>query len=153
MVVGSDTGGSWESVDDEGVLLAGVFSVEERGLRNRIYFSPPVRTLKFGISVGVEWTVEAKDEARLVGKPRGGSVDWVIQYKVEGTETITTPAGEFECFRVLKTTDPGTREEAVERLWYGKGVGLVKSKMEKPRSDAVVLLDYQKPHKLREDGR
>ncbi len=49
----------------------------------------------------------------FAGRP--GSV-YPAEIKVTGTETVTVPAGEFECFRISAVTLPGSREE----YWFSK---------------------------------
>jgi hypothetical protein len=39
-------------------------------------------------------------------------------FKVEGEETVTTPAGKFDCYKVLMTIDP----DAMERRWGGAAI-------------------------------
>ena len=49
--------------------------------------------------------------------------------KVEKTESITTPAGTFECYLITETTKSkimGTTHETTNKLWLAEGVGMVK---------------------------
>lgn len=53
----------------------------------------------------------------------------VTDRKVEGTETITTPAGTFECIKMTQNTEFNmlVTKSTKNVLWYAIGVGLVKS--------------------------
>jgi hypothetical protein len=53
----------------------------------------------------------------------------VTERKVEAQESVTTPAGTFDCLKItsnFKTKTMGTRE-FTQAQWYAKGVGMVKS--------------------------
>jgi len=62
----------------------------------------------------------------------------IINRKVEGKETITTPAGTFDCFIITSTTEMkmGTRMTRHSKQWIAEGVGVVK------------MEDYKKNGKL-----
>lgn len=68
----------------------------------------------------------------------------IVDRKVEGKETIETPAGTFDCFKIRQTTKTkmlvGKTFESVE--WYAEGVGMVKSETydKKGRVDSYTLL-------------
>ncbi|MCC6723225.1 MAG: hypothetical protein IT258_01855 [Saprospiraceae bacterium] len=49
--------------------------------------------------------------------------------KVEGTETVTTPAGSFECVKMTQDTEMQSIFKMKTRTatWYAKGVGMVKT--------------------------
>ena len=66
----------------------------------------------------------------------------IINRKVEGTETITTPAGTFDCFIISSTTEMkmGTRMTRHSKQWIAEGVGVVK------------VEDYKKNMKLENTG-
>ena len=53
----------------------------------------------------------------------------VTDRKVEGTETITTPAGTFECIKMTQTTEMKmlVKKKFKTVSWYALGVGMVKS--------------------------
>lgn len=53
----------------------------------------------------------------------------VTDRKVEGMETITTPAGTFECYKITQTTSVKTilAKSFTTEEFYAKGVGLVRS--------------------------
>ncbi|MBK8566604.1 MAG: hypothetical protein IPN76_25560 [Saprospiraceae bacterium] len=53
----------------------------------------------------------------------------VTNRKVEGMETITTPAGTFECVRMTQDTDMQAifKMNVKTTTWYAKGVGMVKT--------------------------
>jgi len=66
----------------------------------------------------------------------------IINRKVEGKETITTPAGTFDCFIISSTTEMkmGTRMTRHSKQWIAEGVGVVK------------MEDYKKNMKLESTG-
>lgn len=52
--------------------------------------------------------------------------------KVVGQETITTPAGTFDCLileQLAETKVLGTKQQAISKTWYAKGVGDVKTEV------------------------
>lgn len=54
----------------------------------------------------------------------------ITDRKVEATETITTPAGTFDCVIVSQSSQTKmmvANVEAVEKTWLAKGVGMVKT--------------------------
>lgn len=53
----------------------------------------------------------------------------VTNRKVEGTETITTPAGTFECVKLTQTTEMKmmVTKKFKTVSWYAVGIGMVKS--------------------------
>ena len=69
-------------------------------------------------------------DAQMQGMPGGFkmTVD-VYNRKVEGTESITTPAGTFECVKILYEMRTYMMMEIITKgvEWYSKDVGLVKS--------------------------
>lgn len=52
----------------------------------------------------------------------------IFDRKVEGEETITTPAGTFDCIILSQSSETkmGVKVSASSREWYAPGVGLVK---------------------------
>lgn len=144
----------FEAASPEGVYLAGMKTTQETGTKSQIYFDPPVMKIKFGCRVGDDWVVKTSDtswtEVNGINRVLRSSMDWEFRYEVEAFETIRTSAGEFECFRVLETTDPGSDSETKQRLWYGRGMGLVRRVSVKPLGEEIDLLDFEKPYDLRE---
>lgn len=54
----------------------------------------------------------------------------IVNRTVVGTETITTPAGSFDCYKVeylVETTMMGIKSSAKVRQWISKGIGTVRS--------------------------
>ena len=84
-------------------------------------------------------------EAQMPGMPGGFkmTVD-VFNRKVEGTESIITPAGTFECVLISYEMKTFMMVEIITKgvEWYAKGVGLVKSETfdskGKPTSSSVL---------------
>jgi hypothetical protein len=66
----------------------------------------------------------------------------IIDRKVEGKETVTTPAGTFECYVITSTTvmKMGTNMTRKSKQWISEGVGVVK------------MEDYDKKGKLESTG-
>lgn len=54
---------------------------------------------------------------------------FITNRKVEGTETITTPAGTFDCVKMSQETEIKTviKLKFYTTTWYAKGVGMVKT--------------------------
>jgi antitoxin component YwqK of YwqJK toxin-antitoxin module len=54
---------------------------------------------------------------------------FISNRKVEGTETVTTPAGSFECVKMTQDTEMQSifKMNARTTTWYAKGVGMVKT--------------------------
>ena len=73
-------------------------------------FDPHSLGLQFPLAVGKQWsgTCRRFDQGRLVGTYAGA-------YKVAGVETVTTPAGTFQTFRVEGQTH---ELRAPTRLWH-----------------------------------
>lgn len=59
--------------------------------------------------------------------------------KVVGEETITVPAGTFDCVVVTENTDTKMliSKKTTSKLWYAKGVGLVKQEEYNKKGDVV----------------
>lgn len=68
--------------------------------------------------------------------------------KVVGQETITTPAGTFDCLILEQLTEIkvlGTKQQAISKTWYAKGVGDVKTEFysTKGKLRSSVVLEEQ----------
>jgi hypothetical protein len=67
-----------------------------------------------------------------------------ISRKVEKKETITTPAGTFECYKILSESEMKlmVKRKYKSAMWFAKGVGMVKmeSYNDKNEIDNVMLL-------------
>jgi len=55
------------------------------------------KMLNFPLFVGKKWT----DMIDYVGKRQGMRVTYLIEYRVEGLEDVTTPVGTFKSFRIF----------------------------------------------------
>ncbi|GAB5476439.1 MAG: hypothetical protein Mars2KO_45380 [Maribacter sp.] len=65
---------------------------------------------------------------KMSGMKMNISVDQTNR-KVEKKESITTPAGTFECYVITETassTTMGATRETVNKLWLAEGVGMIK---------------------------
>lgn len=108
--------GSEELVaSDKGVLLVGA---QGQALKE------PVVALPASLAPGTTW-----ESTFTVKDPGGMDVVNTAKQKVEATETVKTPAGEFECIVVsmsgtLKTSDRSIPTSG--KSWYAKGIGTVK---------------------------
>jgi hypothetical protein len=70
--------------------------------------------LDFPLSVGKSWTVYSTGEESRTAS-------------VIGDEDVTVPAGTFSCYKVSYISWRGTAEVSSADIWYGDGVGIVKS--------------------------
>ena len=64
----------------------------------------------------------------------------IINRTVTGTETITTPAGSFDCFKIeyqVETSMMGMKTSAKVRQWIAKGVGTVRSENLSAKGDLM----------------
>lgn len=97
-------------------------------------FRPPYCLVPWNPSVGMGWCYRGS-------VTRDGTEEaWSIDSSVLGVESLATPGGTYECFRVeVKGSRGATRVE--ETLWYARGVGLVKSRArfaDRPDFDLVL---------------
>lgn len=87
-------------------------------------FDPPLQLIKLPLKVGDEWSSSAKARVGALSENVG------LDCKVLQKETITVPAGTFECFRIRVKKKRGRKIE--DRFaWYCPGVGFVKYAEEK----------------------
>jgi hypothetical protein len=74
-------------------------------------------------------------DASMVMKAKSGGMSLfsmtmnITERKVEGTETITTPAGTFDCVKMSQSSEMKAimKKKFKSTAWYAKGVGMVKS--------------------------
>lgn len=67
------------------------------------------------------------------------SVD-MTDRKVEKTESVTTPAGTFDCYLITEhntSKTMGTTQEMDNKVWLAEGVGMVKQEMYKKNGDLM----------------
>ncbi len=68
----------------------------------------------------------------------------IVDRKVEGQETVETPAGTFDCYKISQTTKTKMMigKEFTSAEWYAQGVGMVKSETydKKGRVESYALL-------------
>jgi len=97
-------------------------TVEKGQVQNNvIIYDPPVRQVNFPLVVGKQW-----DDNRTVTTSR--TVNGVTtttktnesdSYYVEGTDSIVTPGGAMECFRISVTNKTGSNT----KFWYSAQIG------------------------------
>jgi hypothetical protein len=77
------------------------------------------------VAIGRTWTWEGKEVV-----DRKSIVVSRVEGKIENRETITVPAGEFDCLKVTVRTisDDGTVSRSTQ--WLASGVGIVKAEVE-----------------------
>jgi len=93
---------------------AGLF----RSRFNGIEAEPPVQMLKSPIQIGDSWKARTKI----------GPQEIVVEAKIEKTEKITVPAGEFEAIQAHVATDVDGIQ-VVSDYWFAVDVGIVKQEM------------------------
>lgn len=67
--------------------------------------------------------------------------------KVEKIESITTPAGTFECYLITETTKSktmGATQEMNNKLWLAEGVGMIKQESYKKNGDLMSRMELTK---------
>ena len=67
--------------------------------------------------------------------------------KVEKIESVTTPAGTFECYLITETTKSktmGATHEMNNKLWLAEGVGMVKQESYKKNGDLMSRMELTK---------
>ena len=67
--------------------------------------------------------------------------------KVERKESITTPAGTFECYLITETTTSktmGANQEMNNKLWLAEGVGMVKQETYKKNGTLMTRMELTK---------
>lgn len=128
------TGGSddvWQWRDGVLYLLGARSWVEDGYTEPMNYYSTPLVYLRPGLKPGDTWTVGTQAVMGLT---------LLTSAKVEGTDTVTVPAGTFtDCVRVNYQSDkvtgtlmfdqtPATIQEGTYEniVWYAKDVGIVK---------------------------
>lgn len=90
--------------------------------------NPGLLMLAFPLSVGKTWTIFSVGDEALLGS-------------VVAEESLTVPAGTFECFKISYIDKEGTVETTVTNFWYGDGVGLVK--ITQPPSTFESVLEWK----------
>lgn len=67
--------------------------------------------------------------------------------KVENKESVTTPAGTFDCYVITETassTAMGATQETVNKLWLAEGVGMVKQESYKQNGSLMSRMELTK---------
>lgn len=67
--------------------------------------------------------------------------------KVETKESITTPAGTFDCYLITETTTSKTMGATIEmnnKLWLAEGIGMVKQESYKKNGDLMTRMELTK---------
>lgn len=67
--------------------------------------------------------------------------------KVEKSETVTTPAGTFECYLITETTKSktmGAAQETNNKMWLAAGVGMVKQETYKKNGNLISRMELTK---------
>ncbi len=67
--------------------------------------------------------------------------------KVEKIESITTPAGTFDCYLITETTTSktmGAKQEMNNKMWLAEGVGMVKQESYKKNGDLMSRMELTK---------
>lgn len=67
--------------------------------------------------------------------------------KVEKKETVTTPAGTFECYLITETSlskTMGATQEMNNKLWLAEGVGMVKQESYKKNGNLITRMELTK---------
>lgn len=91
-------------------------------------FAPSDHVLTWPLWVGKRWSCEY--HLRNAG---AASVPVLVNYECDARETITVPAGSFDCFRIWRRSRPlieGNYFDKVSLLWYAPGVGYFVRRLE-----------------------
>ncbi|MFO0549108.1 MAG: hypothetical protein U0271_12025 [Polyangiaceae bacterium] len=92
----------------------------------RTEFSPPFLELPAELQPGAEWTWS--------GSSSGTQME--ITSAFEGLETVTVPAGTYECARVVRTLKKVQGHKTLH--FYAEGVGLVKMEGSRPAAPPLI---------------
>lgn len=98
----------------------GLYVVSEARGAAYYTFDPPMMVIKLPLAYPDAWVVDCN-----YVRNDGGAETWKLRYSAEAAQSVTTPAGTFQCYRIKVTGARGVAEWD-ETLWYAKGVGLVK---------------------------
>lgn len=74
----------------------------------------------------------------------------MINRKVEAKESVTTPAGTFDCYLLTETSKSktmGANIEMLSKMWLAEGVGMVKQEMYKKNGDLMSRSELTKFNK------
>ncbi|HRH15209.1 MAG TPA: M48 family metallopeptidase [Azonexus sp.] len=103
-----------------------------------VTFDPPLRNIRFPVTVGDEWedsvSIQSSDGKKNVGK---------LRTRVQGYETVEVPAGNFLAYRVVSSTGGNTIFEG----WYvPEARGFVKSVFRDSSGKMITstMTDYQR---------
>lgn len=108
----------------------GIFWVRREVDGSVQHLDPPLRLVPLPLLTDSVWSA---------GETRVGSEIWSLRFEAEGAETVTVPAGTFRCTRV-KVSGARGNVPWEERVWYAKGVGVVKRESpDNPRCPHQVL--------------
>lgn len=99
--------------------------------------------IKFPIEIGSSW--QWVDDAPQEVNPG------VINFRVDGYEKVDTPAGIFECFKVVSSHDVPDIMESTMTRWYAANTGMVKQQHRivnkaqntPPEEMVIVLYSYE----------
>lgn len=88
---------------------------------------PADAQLTWPLWVGKTWV------CHFVRRGPNGAMPIVAHYECDALETLTTPAGELECLRVWRRTQPATDGRFFEKndlMWYAPSIGFFARKLE-----------------------
>lgn len=120
-------------ITPDAIKILGSKNVTET-ITTTIIYEPPKTFLKFPLKKGLSW--EEKNIRKII-KKEGESVkdkvkSTITKYEVLGEETITVPAGRFDCWKIERISidekEDGTRTSLSNTtVWYTKKLGAIKS--------------------------
>jgi hypothetical protein len=109
----------WEKARPNNVILRWQFSAELEGATvtstsrfSKATTGSPLWPMKVGNELTERVTIDKTDER--LGRTITDKEEFTYRIKIEAIETITTPAGNFKCFKMV-FYDGG---EAINELWY-----------------------------------
>jgi hypothetical protein len=155
----SDSGKKYnvEVVDitDEGFIVdtGGVLSIYDRKTLNykgpvkkEGYISgPAAKLLNFPLYVGKKWS----DSTDYTIK--GKKTTWLVDFTVEGTEQVKTPAGTFKAFRIVANVSKPGSPALVSKVWYSPDVKFwIKKEYVRDKTHVDILSGYKLTEKKTE---
>lgn len=144
---GDPAGARWMLVDEESGIRVGYDGeLAELGqhkpqtpLATRV-LDPADSQYSWPLWVGKRWTCEFVNKA-----PGDDALPLIVTYHCDARETVTTPAGSFDCLRIWRRAHidlPGDFFERVTVIWYAPQVGAVVKRLDD--SILLELVEYQR---------
>lgn len=125
---------------DDGIYMVGD-KLESKDTQPNVllvsYYEPPYLTYPYDMEVGKKWNVQSKVKVTTGDLSFSGSVKLGEEREVVQRETITVPAGTFDCYviEIRQKSKAGAFIFSVSgtnivKTWFSQGVGIIKTRTE-----------------------